>query len=212
MSRTELVRHQVRPHTTALLLLDLTRAFVDPGAPLEQPAARAMVPRLRHLVETCRAAGGLVAFCGYVHREGVMAGMSDFFPELREGVLDPRSSGVEFVDDLHPQDGDVVIEKNTFGAFFMTSLEAELRDRGIDTVIIGGCSTNHSCFLTAREAQCRNFKVVFLSDGTATPNLPDAGFGPVASADLQRAFLTTIAFGVGQVMSVEEAHEALVKS
>ena len=45
---------------------------------------------------------------------------------------------------------------------------------------------------------------MFLSDGTATFDLPDAGFGPVSADAVQRSFLTTIAFGCGHVMSVEE--------
>lgn len=116
---------------------------------------------------------------------------------------------MEFRAEFRPQDGDLVIEKQTYRSFLGTPLEQHLRDRGIDTVVIGGCATNYSCYATAREAQCRGVKVVFLSDGTATFDLPDAGYGSVDAALVQRVFLTTIAFGCAHVMSTAEAAEVI---
>jgi len=58
--------------------------------------------------------------------------------------------------------------KPRFGAFQGTDLELILRSRGIDTVIVTGVATNVCCDTTAREAAVRDFRVFFLSDGTAT--------------------------------------------
>ena len=203
----ERIQYDIRPLKTALILLDLTHAFIAPGAPFEVPAARAMLPRIRTLVDACRAAGIQVVHCSYVHGDKATH-MSDAWPALSEGVLNAESKGVEIVDELR-SDRDLFIEKKTYGAFHLSALEAELRERNIDTVIIGGCATNYSCYTTAREAQCREFKVVFLSDGTATFDLPDGGFGTISADTVQRSFLTTIAFGCGHVMSIEETIRAL---
>ena len=73
---------------------------------------------------------------------------------------------------LHPglvvEPRDLLLDKPRFGAFHGTDLELILRARGIDTVIISGIATNVCCDTTAREANARDFRVLFLSDGTAT--------------------------------------------
>jgi isochorismate hydrolase len=65
---------------------------------------------------------------------------------------------------------DQVIPKNTYSAFHQTGLEAELKKRNIEDLIIGGVMTNLCCETTARDAFVRNFRVFFLADGTSTVN------------------------------------------
>ena len=60
------------------------------------------------------------------------------------------------------------LEKPRFGAFHGTDLELILRSRGIDSVIISGIHTTVCVDTTAREADMRDFRVFFLSDGTST--------------------------------------------
>lgn len=209
MIQANVVAHEIVNERTALLLLDLTAGFVKSDAPLEVPALQPLLPRLSKLAAAFRRHGAHVAFTGYVHREGEMPGMSDFWPGLRKGALDRGSEGVQFTRELCPEETDLVIEKQTYSSFVGTTLEKVLLERGIDTVVIGGCATNYSCYLTAREAQCLGFKVVFLSDGTATFDLPDAGHGSFDHDIVQRVFLTTIAFGCAQVLSIEEVLSAI---
>lgn len=212
MITPQLVHHAIVPARAALLVIDVTGDFVTPGSPMYIPMSAEIVPRLHTVAEACRRHGGHVAYCGYAFREGSMARMDDFWPPIRDGALAPESAGVEVIDALRPERGDIVVEKSTYSVFFDTTLEEELRTRGVDTVIVGGVATNYACYLTAREAQCRNFKVVFLSDGACTFDLPDAGFGPVSIDQIQRAFLTTIAYGCGDVMSSSEVVRALADS
>jgi ureidoacrylate peracid hydrolase len=62
------------------------------------------------------------------------------------------------------------VKKTRFGAFVQGSskLHEILQARGIDTLIITGTATNVCCESTARDAMMMNYKVVFVSDGTAT--------------------------------------------
>jgi nicotinamidase-related amidase len=62
---------------------------------------------------------------------------------------------------------------------------------------------------TAREAAVRDFRVLFLRDGTATFALPDAGLGPASEAEVQRVTCNTIAFGFGEVLDVQDVIERL---
>jgi ureidoacrylate peracid hydrolase len=67
---------------------------------------------------------------------------------------------------------DIRVKKNRFGAFVPGSSELHviLQARNIDTVIITGTATNVCCDSTARHAMMMNYKVIFVSDGTATFN------------------------------------------
>jgi ureidoacrylate peracid hydrolase len=62
-----------------------------------------------------------------------------------------------------------VVPKRRFSAFIQGSsaLEALLRARGIDTVVISGTRTNVCCETTARDAMMLDFKTVMVSDATA---------------------------------------------
>ena len=94
---------------------------------------------------------------------------------------------------------DILLDKPRHGAFQSTDLELILRSRGIDTVIISGVATSVCCETTAREAVARDFHVFFLSDGTATADMPGA-----SAAELQKATLATLGFLFAQVLTVDE--------
>ena len=70
--------------------------------------------------------------------------------------------------EIEPED--MRINKFRFGTFVdgSSDLHQRLRARGIDTVIITGCATNICCESTARDAMMLNYKVLFVSDATAT--------------------------------------------
>jgi ureidoacrylate peracid hydrolase len=67
---------------------------------------------------------------------------------------------------------DLKVNKNRFGAFVpgSSNLHEILQARHIDTLIITGTATNICCESTARDAMMMNYKVIFVSDGTATFN------------------------------------------
>jgi ureidoacrylate peracid hydrolase len=91
-----------------------------------------------------------------------------------------------------------------FGSLHGTDLEVILRSRGIDTIIVGGINTNVCVDTTAREAAVREFRVLFLSDGTANFDLPDGGLGAASAEELQRTACAVMAFGFAEVISVGE--------
>ncbi len=80
----------------------------------------------------------------------------------------PGSWGWSLVDDLDPQGDDLVVEKPRYDAFLRTTLEDELRDRGVSTVVVAGVITNCCVDTTARSAFMRGFDVFVLADCVAT--------------------------------------------
>jgi nicotinamidase-related amidase len=72
-------------------------------------------------------------------------------------------------DSVAPQNGDIVVRKTRVGAFSTTDLDAQLRDRGIDTLILAGISTSGVVLSTVRDASDRDYRVLVLADATADP-------------------------------------------
>lgn len=192
---------------TALLIIDMSNDFLKPGFPMELPEGRDMIPHLNRLAQACRARSIPVIYTTHAHRPegGDMGRMGDIFRNVREGrMLRAGTEGVEIYPDIAPQAGDYLIEKRRYSAFQSTDLELILRHKGIDTIIIGGVASNICCESTAREAFFKDFKVIFLSDGNATFDLPDRGWGRIPKEEVQRYVLTTLAWGFGRVAAIDE--------
>jgi ureidoacrylate peracid hydrolase len=84
--------------------------------------------------------------------------------------LAPGSHGQALWHGLDIRDGDMIAEKDRYSAFHcpVSTLDRDLRARGIDTVLIAGTLTNVCCETTARDAMQLDYRVVMLADGCAT--------------------------------------------
>jgi ureidoacrylate peracid hydrolase len=207
--------NDIDPGKTAMIVVDMQNDFVAAGAPMETPAARAMVPRLAEALTLSRDAGIRVIYTAHVHRrDGCDMGLfDDLHPPIaaRAGLVD-GTPGVEIYPELAPAPGEHVIKKHRYSGFFGTDLDIILREWGVDTVIVSGTTTENCCHATARDAMFRDYRVVFLSDATATYDYPDRGFGPMPNAEVHRATLVILAASTAHVMSVAELAERVGKA
>lgn len=203
-----MVEFSVVPERTALINIDLQECFVR-DSPIAAPEGPAVLERLNRLAAACRQAGIAVIHTRFVLRpDGSNMGiLRETSPPAREGILNEDARSAQLDRGLVTEKEDIILDKSRFGAFFNTDLEEILRRRGIHTLIIGGIATNFCCETTAREAMQRDFRVFFLSDGTAT-----ADIGEVSAAELQRASLTTLGFLFAQVLTVDEMLEMIVRA
>lgn len=119
------------------------------------PGGPAAVARIARLLEWARATR--VPVFHIVH-ESRKPGAQIFAPGSPALAVHPLAA---------PREGEPVIQKHLPGSFTGTRLEAELRERGIERVIVSGFMTQMCCDTTAREAAHRGFSVTMLSDATA---------------------------------------------
>ena len=188
------------PSRMALVNVDMQNCFVE-NSPVAAPGGLEVLGRVNRLAAACRAAGVLVVHTAHVVRpDGSNIGvMGEIVPPVNDGVIAKGAPSAELHGGLDVADGDILLDKPRFGAFHGTDLELILRGRGVDTIIVSGICTNVCCETTAREANVRDFRVFFLSDGTAT-----FGIGDLTAADLQAATCATLGFAFAQVVSVDE--------
>jgi nicotinamidase-related amidase len=70
-------------------------------------------------------------------------------------------------DRVAPEPNDIIVRKTRVGAFSTTDLDAQLRDRDIDTLFLAGISTSGVVLSTVRDASDRDYRVLVLADATA---------------------------------------------
>ena len=183
----------------ALLVIDLQDEFVKPGwTPYWVPEATRQIPRVKKLIEHCRAKSIPVIYTVFSKTNNYFdRPLSGKYMPNRYTDLDYDQSGI-FVEgkvwhEIAPRENEIVIHKSSYGAFYDTPLETILRQLGKDTIIICGTLTNYCCGATARQGYERSFKVVFGSDVTATDD-----------PAMQETELKILRKGFAKVMTSEE--------
>jgi nicotinamidase-related amidase len=139
----------------ALIVVDMLNDFVLPGAPLEVPETRKIVPALRRRIGRARRSGELVVYVCDAHRK------KD--PEFSRMGWPPHgvegTPGAAVVSALSPEPGDVVVEKKTYFGFHKTALDAVLRGKGIRKLTLAGCVTNICILYISAEAAIRGYDI-----------------------------------------------------
>lgn len=181
--RAELFERVLRlePGRTALLVVDMQRGFLDPGAAMEVPPARAIVPTVAGLLGLFRARGLPVAFSQFVYSPAAPLLVGELHPEHRPaapggptGSGHPSSScldgdpSIEVVPELAPAAGELVVRKHWYDAFAGTPLDGALRARGVRTLVVTGTMTDICVLATVVGAFNREYRLTVVEDGVAT--------------------------------------------
>jgi ureidoacrylate peracid hydrolase len=167
----------IKPAKTALVVIDMQNYFMKPGFQGEVPMARKIVPTVNRLAAATRELGGHVVWV-----KNTTSGTRESWSVLHDWLQTPdrrdrRYASMELGQEGHalwgeldarPEDAQIV--KKRFSAFIQGSsdIEAYLRGRGIDTLLIGGTATQVCCESSARDAMMLNFKVIMVPDALAT--------------------------------------------
>ena len=168
----------IDPARTALIVIDMQNVFMALDEVFGNRNALDIVPTVNLAVRTLRDAGATVIWTRQTVSEEPTLAMPSWqydmsIPTVRRAVetmiAGTRSHALHAAMDI--QDGDVVLDKYRYGAFMCPAggLKAALDALpDIDTLVIAGTLTNCCCDSTARDGNMLGYKVVFLSDATAT--------------------------------------------
>ena len=185
---------ELDPKRTALVLIDLQQGIL--GMSVAPHSATDVLARGVSLAAAFRTAGAPV----------VLVRVS-FNPSGVDALKQPIDTTLNFNrpagwDQLAPALGDderdIRITKRQWGAFYGTELDLQLRRRGINTIVIGGISTNFGVESTARDAFERSFALVFVEDAMAGP-----------TAEAHDFAMTTIFPRLGRIRSTQAVLDAL---
>jgi nicotinamidase-related amidase len=175
----------VDPTHTALILVDMQRDFIEPSGlfgelGIDLSMYERTRPRLSELLAAARSSDALVV---HLQNTALPGRMSDSPAQIRfnlrmheEARNDgpplqytvPGTRGHEFVDEFAPLAGELVVAKYRSSGFWGTNLELLLRSNGIETVVVGGCTTEGCIESTARDAMFNDYYVVIPEDAVGS--------------------------------------------
>jgi ureidoacrylate peracid hydrolase len=181
--------HRLQPGRTALLVIDMQRGFLEPGAALEVPAGGAIIPSIRRLVEACRKRRVPVIFTQFVYATAVPCLRGDpFGPEHLPAVpgeptgfgrpsgncllpsdVDLGPDSGEIVTELAPRPEELVVLGHTYDKFYGTPLDLALRSQDVRYLVIAGVVTEICVNCTLLSAATRDYRVTAVTDGVASP-------------------------------------------
>ena len=155
---------QLTAKTTALVLIDLQNAVVSfSTAPY---AAKDVVQKASLLARAFRAKGATIVYVR-VDMANMLALPVD--AQWRDpNASPPPPIALELAPEAGFESGDLQITKRHWGAFAGTELEQVLRQRGVDTVVLGGIATNFGVESTARQGTGLGFAFVIVEDACTT--------------------------------------------
>ncbi|MGB0114367.1 MAG: isochorismatase family cysteine hydrolase [Ilumatobacteraceae bacterium] len=186
--------------STALVVVDMIPFFVDAN-----PYARGIVANITALADAVRSAGGIVAWIVPASQEPSAARREFLGASVAETY---RTSGGDgplrdrLWHELVVEHDDIVLAKSSPGAFLAghCDLDALLRRREVDTVIVAGTVANVCCESTVREASALGYRVIMVADANAA-----------VRDDELNATLHTVYRSFGDVRTTDETVE-LVRS
>jgi len=190
--------HRLRPGETALVIIDMQHGFLDPGAALEVPQGRAIVPNLQRLIEAFRRRGAPVIFTEFVYSTAVPCLRGDPFGPEHLPAVEGRPTGFGYpsgncviapcfaegansadtIPELAPRSDELVVRGHTYDKFLGTPLDLSLRSRGIRYLVITGVVTDICVNATLMTAANLDYRVTAVTDGVATlwPEIQHACF------------------------------------
>jgi len=165
------------PARTALVIIDVQEDFLSPDGPagnwgidfglLEPP-----LEKIEALIPAARAAGVVPVFVRVVTRPETDSAALTLLhrrkgrPDGSVALCRAGTKGADYYR-IRPVAGDIEIEKALYSSFVGTDLDAQLRARGIDTLVVTGFTTDCCVDCTVRDAFHLNYNVFLVADACA---------------------------------------------
>ncbi len=153
-SKTKLNTIDFDASTTAVLVVDMLKDFFTDGGAMVLDGGDILYEPHRELLAAARNMGMAVFWLN-----------QDLPPD--DSLFETRAVhclsgtwGAEIVDEIPVEETDIVISKRRYSGFFQTTLDLNLRERGIDTVIVTGVVTNICVRSTVHDAFFLSYKVL----------------------------------------------------
>jgi nicotinamidase-related amidase len=185
------------PTNAALIIIDVQHAIDHPQwarwGPRNNPQAE---DHIAQLLATWRATNRPIFHVRHMSREA-------------HSPYRPGQPGNDFKPQVRPLPHEPIIEKSTNSAFIGTTLEAELRAAGIETVIVTGVITNNSVEATARMAGNLGFATIVVADATATFVRPDFNGVLRSAEDVHAMSLANLKDEYATILTAQEILEGL---
>ena len=200
--------------TTAFVVVDMQKGFLDEGAALRVPGGGDLIPVINGVSRACRRLGVPVVFTQFVYDPRIPTIFGELHPEHKP-PRPGRPAGLGFPSgccllgdpstEIHPgierEASDYVLVKSGYDAFYETPLDDYLRLRGIRTVMFAGVLTDVCVWHSVSGAVHRQYRPVVLRDAVGT-----------LSAEANRSALNSLGWSVARILTAGQAVSELEES
>lgn len=156
----------------AFLIIDMQRDFLDKDSPLVVEAGLEALPHIERALAATRKANIPIFHVFRLYRgNGSDVELTRYHGwKFNDGSLVPGTPGAEIPESIRPIEGEYLIVKQRWSAFFQTELDMVLRRLGIRQVILTGVQTPNCIRGTAWDANSLGYETIVLTDGTNAAN------------------------------------------
>lgn len=150
-----------------ILVVDLTRAFTEPGRPLGS-SMQATLDATNELLDRAHDSDIPVIFTSVIYDSTDLSDAGIWLAKI-DGLedLQANGNGVDIDPCLHRKPEDQLLVKKYASCFFGTDLVSRLLSRRCDTLVLAGCSTSGCIRATAVDAIQYGFRPIVVEDAVA---------------------------------------------
>ncbi|WP_096201792.1 cysteine hydrolase family protein [Bacillus sp. FJAT-45350] len=152
---------------SALVLIDIQKESQYGVQNLES-----VIENSKHLIEACRSQNIPVIYTRHINRADGK-GLSYKDPRKEDGkpvFYCTGTDAIEVMDEIAPNEGEVVIDKFRWSSFYETSLDIILRSLDVEHVMVGGLVTDGCLMTTVFDGYFRDYEINLVKDICATTN------------------------------------------
>lgn len=179
--QAELEPLEIDLERTAIIVIDMQNAFVNKGGMFDSGGRDiSLIPRIIEPINKINKAArsNNVKVIYAVHRLTPdlreVGPMSRYRfnprlenPKMREGLILQGTWGTEIIDELTPEEGEMVVEKRRYSAFVGTELDMMLKTFDIRYLVFTGVATNICVESSLRDASHLQYFPILVSDAVA---------------------------------------------
>jgi nicotinamidase-related amidase len=181
---------------SALAVIDMQCYFLEEDADAYLGAPKRLVTNVLELVGAFRGAAKPIVFTRHAHAKGSDTGEMGRWWDGKLPWEGDRQS--DLIDDLEPSSGERIITKVRYSAFEGTDLDAWLRERSVDTLVVCGVMTNLCVETTARHAFMKDIQPVIVEDACAS-----------SDSNYHKASIMNLGYGFAHIESTDSIRKIL---
>lgn len=177
---------------TAVIVVDMQNAFIKEGGMFHRwgidiLANQTVIEPIRQITNLARAKGCKVIYIAHRYSADLREAGNPIsvnqirsvslkyyreFPDMKDKTIIRDTWGAAIIDELKPQDGDILVEKPRYSAFFSTNLDIILRTYNLKYLIFTGVATNTCVEHSIRDAYNLEYLPILVSDATMNSGPP----------------------------------------
>ncbi len=183
---------EINIRRTAVIVVDMQNAFVKEGGMFHRwgvdiLANQTVIEPIKQISSLARANGCKVIYIAHRYSPDLREGGNPIsvnqirsvslkyyreYPDMKDKTIIRNTWGAAIIDELKPQDGDILVEKPRYSAFFSTNLDIILRTYNLKYLIFTGVATNTCVEHSIRDAYNLEYLPILVSDATMNTGPP----------------------------------------